>query len=321
MRISISVLGAVATALTGGAACAQSYPAKPIRFIIPFAPGGPGDGLARILTPKLTEAWGQQILIDNRAGANSIVGTETAAHAPPDGYTLLMVTAGFSVNVTLYPKLPYDSLNDFAPVTTIAFGPGLLVVHPSVPARTVKELIALAKAKPGALAFASAGTGAPSQLAVELIKTMTGTDMVHVPYKGMAPGMTDLLGGQVQLSIPTISAAVPHVKTGRLRALGVTSAQRSPAVPEVPTIAEAALPGYEASNWYSILAPGGTPPAIVAKLNTELARILKLPDVRERMAVLGMEAHSMAPAEFAAYIRTEISKWAKVVKASGAKPE
>jgi tripartite-type tricarboxylate transporter receptor subunit TctC len=300
---------------------AQAYPSRPVRWIVPFNAGGPGDGVLRIIAPKLSEALGQQVVVDNRGGANGIVGTEIVKHAAPDGYTLLLVSAAFSINATLYPKLPYDSLNDFAPVATICFGPGLLVVHPSLPVKTLTELIALAKAKPGSLSYASSGTGAPSHLAVELIKTMAGIDMVHVPYRSMAPGITELLGGHVQLSIPTISAAVPHVKAGKLRALGVTSAQRSTALPEVPTIAEAGLPGFEASNWYALLAPAGTPAEIVVKLNSELNRILKMVDVRDRLAFLGLDARGMTTDEFGTFMKTEIAKWAKVIRASKARPD
>ncbi|HTP95108.1 MAG TPA: tripartite tricarboxylate transporter substrate binding protein [Burkholderiales bacterium] len=313
------LLIAGATAHAQGAAA--GYPAKPVRLIVPFTSGGPGDSLARIIAPKLAEVWGQQLVIDNRGGANSIVGTELGAHAAPDGYTLLMITASFCVNVSLYPKLPYDSVKDFAPVSMVAVGPNLLVAHPSLPVRSVKELIAYARTRPGALSYASSGSGSPSNLDVELIKTMAGIDLVHVPYKSMAPGMTDLLGGQVQLAMPTISAAVPFVRAGRLNALGVSTARRSPALPEVPTIAEAALPGYEAANWYAIVAPAATPRAIVARLNADLVRVLGVVDVRERMAAGGMEAQSMDSAAFGKHIHDEIAKWAKVVAASRAKPD
>jgi tripartite-type tricarboxylate transporter receptor subunit TctC len=324
-RFRLITIGAALLLLAGAMAAndvsAQAYPSRPIRWIVPFNAGGPGDGVLRIIAPKLSEAFGQQVVVDNRGGANGIVGTEIVQHAKPDGYTLLLVSAAFSINATLQPKLPYDSINDFAPVSTICFGPGLLVVHPSLPVKTLTELIALAKAKPGALTYASSGTGAPSHLAVELIKTMAGIDMVHVPYRSMAPGITELLGGHVQLAIPTMSVVVPHVKAGKLRALGVTSALRSPALPDVPTIAEAGLPGFEASNWYAVLAPAGTPAEIVAKINTELNRILKTADVRDRLAFLGLDARGMAPDEFGTFMKTEIAKWATVIKASKARPD
>jgi tripartite-type tricarboxylate transporter receptor subunit TctC len=313
---------AIVAAWSAGVACAQEYPVRPIRIIVPFAAGGPADVQLRLIGQKLSEAWGQSMIIDNRGGANSIVGTELAAHAPADGYTLAMVTAGFAVNVTLYPKLPYDPLKDLAPLILVTRGPGLVVVHPSLPAHNIKELIAVAKSRPGQIVYASAGTGAPSHLAVELFGLMTGTSFIHVPYKGMAPGMTDLLAGQVQMGFPTIVAGVPLVKAGKLRALGVTSAQRALAMPEVPTVAESGVPGFEATNWYGLVVPAQTPAPVVAKLNQELNRILALPDIRERLLAVGMEASPTAtPQEFGAMIRSEIAKWAKVVKTSGVKPE
>jgi tripartite-type tricarboxylate transporter receptor subunit TctC len=303
-------------------ALAQQYPVKPVRLIIPFAAGGPADSVGRMVAPRLSEVWGQQVVIDNRGGANSIVGSEIAARTPPDGQTLLIVSAGFAINVTLYPKLPYDPHKDFVPVTTVTFGPSVLVVHPSVPARTLKEFIALARSKPGQLVYGSAGSGAPSShLGMELLKVMAGVNLVHVPYKSMSPALIDLLGGQIHAAIPTINVTVPHVRAGRLRALGVTSLQRSSAMPDVPTIAEQGLPGYEASNWYAILAPAGLAPAIANRIYADVAKVVLSPDLRERMAALGMEARAMPPAEFAAFLKTEIVKWAKVVKASGAKPE
>ena len=307
--------------IAAGIAVAQEYPTRPVRVIIPFAAGGPSDFLMRLIAPKLTEAWKHQIVLDNRAGGNQVIGAEIAAHAQPDGHTLLVTTGGSTINVSLYPKLPYDLLRDFAPITLIAAGPNLAVVHPSVPARTLGELIALARAKPGQLVYASAGSGAPSHLAVELVKTMAKIDMIHVPYKGMAPGMTDLLGGQVQLAFPTISAGITHARAGRLRALAVTTAKRSPAAPEVPTIAESGLPGYDASNWYGIVVQAKTPAAIVKKLHAEITRAVAAPDVRERMLSQGMDPTTTSPEQFAAYMRSEIAKWAKVVKAAGVKVE
>ena len=292
-----------------------------MRVIIPFVAGGPADFIARLMGPKLSEAWGHPIIIDNRGGGNQIIATEIAAKAQPDGHTLLLISGGFAVNVSLYPKLPYDSLRDFTPVSLIATGPNLVVVHPAVPARSLAELITYARSKPGQLVYASAGSGAPSHLAVELFKTMARIDMVHVPYKGMAPGITDLLGGQVQLAFPTISAGITHARAGRLRALAVTTAKRSPAAPEIPTIAEAALPGFEASNWYGIVVQAKTAPAIVRKIHDEIARAVTMPDIRDRMLNQGLDPVSLTPEEFTAYIKAEIVKWAKVVKASGAKAE
>jgi tripartite-type tricarboxylate transporter receptor subunit TctC len=318
-RTTAALLAALS--LSASPSFGQAYPTRPVRIIIPFAAGGPADFLMRLVGPKLSEAWGQPLIIDNRGGGNQVIGSELAARSPPDGYTLLTTTGGAAINVTLYPKLPYDILRDFAPISLVAAGPNLAVIHPSVPAKNLPEFIAYARSKPGQLVYASAGSGAPSHLAVELFKTMAKIDMIHVPYKGMAPGMTDLLGGQVQLAFPTISAGILHARAGKLRALGVTTAKRSAAAPEVPTIAEAALPGFEASNWYGIVAPAKTPPAVIRKIHDDIARALALPDIRERMQNQGMDPTSTTPDEFSAYIRSEIGKWAKVVKASGAKPE
>ena len=286
---------------------------------MPFAPGGPADIQARLIGPRLTEAWGQPVVVENRAGGNTIIATELTARADPDGHTVQIVSAGFTINVSLYAKLPYDSLRDFAPVTQLTSGPAIVVVHPSLPARSVKELIQLARSRPGQLTYASAGL--PSQLAIELFKVMTGTDLVHVPYKGAAPAMIDLIAGHVQVSFPTIIGALSHVRSGRLRALATTGAKRAPAAPDLPTMIEAGVPGYEASNWFGTAVPAKTPPAIVSKLSLEIARVLHLPDVSERLLSQGMEPVSSTPGEFSAYIRSEMTKWAKVVKASGAKAE
>jgi len=296
---------------------AMPYPTKPIRLIIPFPPGGPRDIQARLLGPKLTEAWGQPVVIDNRAGANGAIGTEIAARAPADGHTLIIITAGEAAAVSLNPRLPYDLLRDFAPVALFSSGPSILVVNNALPVKSVKELIAYARARPGQLNFGSAGNGAPSHLSMELLKVMAQINLTHVPYKGMAPALTDVIGGQIQLSLPTIPGALPHVQSGRLRALAVSGAKRSPAAPDLPTLAEAGVPGYEATNWYGVAAPAATPRAVVAKLNAEIARVLALPDVRERLLNLGMEVETGSPDAFAEYIKREIAKWARVVKSAG----
>lgn len=310
---------ALALAAAAGGATAQAYPSKPVRIIVPFAPGGPADIQARLIGPRLTEAWGQPVVVENRAGGNTIIATELTARSDPDGHIVQVISAGFAINVSLYSRLPYDSLRDFAPVTQLTSGPAIVVVHPSLPAGSVKQLIQLARSRPGQLTYASAGL--PSQLAVELFKVMTGTDLAHVPYKGAAPAMIDLIAGHVQVSFPTIIGALSHVRSGRLRALATTGMKRAPAAPDLPTMMEAGVPGYEAANWFGTAVPAKTPPAIVAKLSQEIARVLRLPDVSERLLSQGMEPTSSTPEEFSTYIRSEMTKWAKVVKASGAKPE
>lgn len=308
-------LMAALCAITG--ALAQTYPTKSIRFIIPFPPGGPRDVQARLIGPKLTEAWGQAVVIDNRAGANGIIGIELAAKSPADGHTLVMISAGFAAAPSLYATLPYDTLRDLAPVAPLTSGPGILIVNNALPVKSVKELIAYARARPGQLHYGSAGNGAPSHLAVALFGVMTETRFVHVPYKGMAPALNDVIGGQIQVSLPTIPGGLPHVLAGRVRALGVSGAKRSPAAPDVPAIAEAGVPGYEATNWYGIAAPAGTSRAIVTRLNQEIARILAMPDVRAKLLNMGMEPEAGTPDAFADYLKQEVGKWARVVKSSG----
>jgi len=313
------VLSALLFFAVACSATAQAYPSKPVRLIVPFAAGGPADIQARLIGPKLTEAWGQPVVVENRPGGNTIIATELTARADPDGHLIQVISAGFAINVSLYAKLPYDSLRDFAPVTQLTSGPAIVVVHPSLPAHSVKELIALARAKPGQLIYASAGL--PSQLAVELFKVMTGTDMVHVQYKGAAPAMIDLIAGHVQVSFPTIIGALAHVRSGRLRALATTGAKRAPAAPDLPTMIEAGVPGYEAANWFGVVVPAKAPQPIVAKLSQDIGKTLTLPDVRERLLNQGMEPVSSTPEEFSAHIKSEMAKWARVVKASGARPD
>jgi len=274
--------------------------------------------LARTVGNHLAERWGQSVVIDNRSGAGGTIAGELAARAAPDGYTLMMGTiAATATNVSLVRKLPYDPLRDFAPITLVAEQPLMLMVHPSVPVRSVEELIQLARAKPGQLTFASAGNGTGGHLSAELFRMMTGVDMVHVPYKGIAPALTDTISGQVTMSFSSLISGAPHVKIGRLRALAVTSARRSAAMPEVPTLAEAGVKGYASSTWYGLLAPRGTPRAIVLRLNTEVVALLKRPDVRERLLADGAEPIGNTPGEFGAFIKAEIERWAKVIRAAG----
>ena len=298
-----------------------AYPERPVRVIVTFPAGGGTDIVARMVFQKVAERSGATFVIDNRGGAGGTIGTDLAAKSPADGYTLVVVSGSHTINPSLYQKLPYDTVRDFAPVTMLVTGPGLLVVHPSLPARTVRQLIALAKERPGQMLYASAGNGTPPHLAAELFKHMTGTNIVHIPYKGNAQAMTDLIAGQVSLSFPTIPSALPHVQAGKLRALGVTSARRSSALPEVPAIAEAGVPGYEGSAWYGVLAPAGTPQGIIGRWQNELHNTLRLPELRDKLIAQGLEPVANTPAEFAAIIAMEITKWSKVVAASGAKVE
>ena len=301
---------------------AQDYPSKPVRFVVPFAPGGTTDVLARLVGEKLSASLGQQFVVDNKPGAGGNVGTAQVAKAEPDGYTLLMGTVGtHAINASIYPSLPYDPVQDFAPVTLVATVPNVLVVNPEVPANSVAELIALAKEKPGELNFASSGNGSSIHLSGELFKAMTGVDIVHVPYKGSGPAVVDLLGGQVQMMFDNLPSSAPQIKAGKLRPLGVTSKERSPTLPDVPTIAEAGVPGYEALSWFGVLVPAGTPDAIVAKLQNEIAKALADPAMRERFAELGAVPVGGTSAEFADLITAETAKWAKVVQDAGIKLE
>jgi tripartite-type tricarboxylate transporter receptor subunit TctC len=297
---------------------AQTYPTKSIRFIVPFSPGGGADIVARAVGQKLAESLGQQVIIDNRTGAAGIIGMEAAAKSPPDGYTIVLGQTGpNSINPSLYDKLPYDALKDFAPITETTRYPYILVVHPSVPVRNIRELIALAKAHPNDLTYASAGNGAANHLAAELLKTMAQIKMVHVPYKASAPALIDVLGGHVSMMFDPIITCMPHVRTGKLRALAITSLQRTTMAPELPTVAETGLPGYEAIGWHGILAPASTPKEIVAKLNTEIVRSLRTPDMRSRFAEQGAEPVGNTPEEFAGFLKEDQEKWSKVVKTAG----
>ena len=321
-RLSTAVLVSALLCCGAFAVAAQAYPARPIRFIVPFAPGGSTDTLARTLSTKLGEALGQQVVVDNRAGGNGNIGTDLVAHALPDGYTILLgYVANLAIGPSLYAKLPYDPVKDFAPITQLAVAPNILVVHPSVPVKNFREFIAYAQANPARINFASAAVASPGHLSGELLNLAAGIHMQHVPYKGSGQAVVDLVGGQVQAMVSGMSSVMPHIKAGRLRPLAVTGSQRSPAVPDLPTIAESGFPRFEATAWYGVLAPAGTPPAIVTRLHDEIVRALKMPDVRERLEYVGFEIVGGTPAAFGAYIKSEIKKWAPVVKAAGAKPE
>ena len=318
-RIVLSTLIAVIS--TGANAQEPPYPSKPVRIISPFQPGGGTDLLARIIGQKLTESLGAIFIVENRPGAGGVLGADIVAKSRPDGYTLLTVSASHSINPSIYKKLPFDTVRDFAPITTLASGPGLLVVHPSLPVKSTREFIAFVKARPGLLSYASAGTGTPPHLGAELFKTMAGIDMAHIPYKGNGHAYNDLLSGQVPVMFPNVSTAMQFVKSGRLRALAVTSSSRTRIAPELPTVSESGVPGYELNSWYGTLAPAGTSQAIVNRLQQEIAKALNLPDIREKLVSQGMEPAPITAAEFSALITSEIAKWAKVAKQSGLKPE
>ena len=309
---------AIAAALLSTPAFAQTYPAKTVRIIVGYPPGGPTDVIARTVAQKLTIALGQQVIVDNRPGASGMIGAEQVVKAAPDGYTLLTVPITYAVTPSVYPKMPYDAEKDLAPVALVASSPFILVVHPTLPVKTVKELIALAKSRPGQINYASASTGGMPHLAGELFNMMTGVKLTHIPYKGAAPATVDLLAGQVSLMFNNMLSAMPLVKANKLRAVAVTSLKRSAAIPELPTIAET-VKGFEASGWYGAFAPAATPKDIIAKLNAEINKLMRLPDVAQRLAGDGVEAASMTPAEFGAYLHSEIAKWGRVVQISGAK--
>ena len=323
MRIVNCILVAATLVVANVSALqAQEYPAKPIRLIIPYTPGGTADMLARTMGRKMAESLGQQIIVDNRPGAGGNIGADIAAKSVPDGYTILMGTvATHAINPSLYPSMTYDAAKDFAPIILIATLPNLLVVNPSVPAKTVKELIALAKAKPGELAFASAGNGTSQHLSGELFKKMTGVDMTHIPYKGSAPAVTDLVGGQVQLMFDNIPSSLPQVRAGKLRALAVTGPKRSPVLPDLPTVAEAGLPGFSITSWFALFAPAGTPAKILLRLNKEAAKAIASAELTQQWAAQGIEPAGGTPEQLDAFRRTEAPKWGKIVRESGARVE
>ena len=316
----LTALALSAAAVPAPDAVAQAYPARPIRIIALSSPASGPDIVGRLIGSKLTEAWGQQVIVDTRPAATGIIGAEIASKAAPDGHTLLIVTAQAVIVSVMYEKLPYDLLKDFAPISLMASTPFLLVVHPSVAATSIRELIALAKSKPGQLLYGSGGSGSPPHLSAEIFKSMTGIDLVHVPFKGITPALMDTVGGQVQMVISVIPAVLPTVRAGRVRALGVTSAKRTPLAPDLPTIAET-VPGYEFIGWYSLVAPARTPPAILSKLNAEVVKALKTSELQERLSNLGADPIGSTQKELAAYLPEQLETMRKAVKDSGARPD
>jgi tripartite-type tricarboxylate transporter receptor subunit TctC len=321
MKRGVAFALALAGALCPLLATAQNYPTRPIRLVVPQSPGGSTDQVARPLARQLGEALGQPVVVENRAGAGSVIGTDIVAKAAPDGYTLLAVAASFTISPSLYKQLPYDVERDFAPITMVSAFPNILVVHSSLPVTSVSELFSYLKKNPGEANYSSSGIGTGTHLSMELLKHLAGIDLVHVPYKGGAPSVNALLGGEVQVTLATISTALPHVKSGRLRALAVTSRQRVSALPEVPTLAESGVPGYEYSSWIGLLAPAKTPRAVVEKLGAEAARAARTPEMKAVLALEGAEPVGSSPDEFASLIRAELGRWSKLVAASGIKAD
>ena len=320
MKIAHMVVTLVAAmAWTAPVAAQQAYPSRPVRIISPFAAGGGNDLICRTIAAKLTDSFRQQVIVENRTGANGIIGTEAAARAAPDGHTIVLIPSGHAVNASIR-KLPYDAIRDFTTISMVGSSPLVLAVHPSVPVKNVKELVALVKSRPGQLSYVSAGIGSSGHLGGALFDALTGTKMVHVPYKGMSLALTDLISGQVTMAFATSLSVVPHVQSGRLRALGTTGAQRSPALPDLPTVA-ATVPGYEASLWYGFVGPARMPAGVVRRLNAEIVAILKLPDVRERLTGQGIDIQSSTPEEFAKLLVADLQRWAQVVQRAGIKAE
>jgi tripartite-type tricarboxylate transporter receptor subunit TctC len=314
---ALAGLGGTAHALAQGG----TFPSKPIKIVVPYPPGGFNDALARTVSAKLQAAWGQPVMVENRPGGATVIGIDQVAKSPADGYTLLVVPFSFAVNPSILAKLPYDSQKDFAPITLAATTANLLVVNPSLPVSSVKELLALAKAKPGTLSYASTGIGSSNHLSMEKFKQMAGVDITHVPYKGSGPAVTDLIGGQVQVMFDNISNVLPHIKAGKLKVLAVTTPARSPLLPDVPTVAEAGVPGYEVGVWFGFAAPAGTPKPVIDKLNGEIVNVLKQPEVKAQFAALGVEAVGSAVEPFAAHIAAQRAMWSKVVRDAGVTPE
>lgn len=306
----------------GSVSCwAQAYPARPIRLIVPYAAGGGVDVMARLVVPRLSERLGQRVIIDNHAGATGNIGADIAARAAPDGYTVLMGGASLAINVSLYSKLTYDVMKDFVPVTEVAQSPNIVLVHPSLPVKSIRELIAFARARPGQLNYGSGGSGSTLHLTAELFKTMANVNIVHVPYKGTGPAIVGLMSGEVTLAMPPLSGMLPHVESGRVRALAITSRTRLDMLPQLPTVAESGVPGFESGQWYGVLVPAGTPANIVTKLQSELAQVVRLPDVVAQITRQGCVPVGDTSQHFTSYLRQDIAKWAKVVKASGARVE
>lgn len=310
---------ALALAISPAAAGAQDYPSRTVRMIVPFSPGGGTDLIARMLAQKLTESLGATFIVENRPGAGGVVGTAIVAKSPPDGYTLVVVSSSHGINPSVQKSMPYDTLRDLASVSLLMSGPALLVTHPSVPATTVKELIALARAKPGALAFGSAGIGTPPHLGGELFKLMAKVDMTHVPYKGNASAFIDVMSGEISVMFPNIVSGLPHVRRGRMRGMAVSGKQRSKIAPEIPTVSESGLPGYEMGSWFGLVAPAGTPPAVMDRLQQATTRALRLPDVASQLSAQGAEPIGSTPEEFRAFLAAEIARWGKVIKAANMK--
>ncbi|HKA41336.1 MAG TPA: tripartite tricarboxylate transporter substrate binding protein [Burkholderiales bacterium] len=319
--ITLRLVCTAVLAIAAGGSLAQGYPGKPVRIVVPSSAGGGTDIVARIIAPKLTERLGQQFIIDNRPGAGTMIGIELAAKSPPDGYTLLVAPSTLALNAVVYKKVPYDAQRDFAPITQLVGSTSIIVVHPSLPPRTVKELIAFARARPGQLNYASAGIGTYPHMTMELFNSMAGLKMVHIPYKGTAPAMVDMLAGHVTVMAATILTGMPQIRAGRLRPLGITSLKRSAAAPEIPTVSESGLPGFESVQWYGALAPVQTSKEIVARLHAEIIRVLQLPDIKERFLADGTDPVGNTPEEFGRYIRDETVKWTKVARDAGIKPE
>ena len=321
MRPVLKMLMRGALLMLIAVSAAAAYPDHPIRFVVPVAAGGGNDIVARLLAQKLTDAWGQSVVVDNRPGAATAIGAEIVARAIPDGYTIMLTSVSFAINAGMRKQLPFDPVRDFATITQVARVPQIMVVNPAVPAATLAEFIALAKAKPGQLNYASAGTGSSTHLAMELFMDMTGTKLNHVPYKGTAPGLTDVIAGHVQITFDAIPPTLPHVKSGRVRALALGGAQRFPTLPDVPTLAEAGLPNYTFQSWFGIFAPARTPEAVVRTLNRELVRIIALPETRKAFVELGIEPVGTSPEEFGKYLRAEIARWSDVMRAHNIRAE